>query len=141
LLPTELLLPAELLLPPELLLQLFDCKKFPPLLLQLPEPDLDSNLDDMLVANDFLETEFYAFEHLTVLATLCLITSWIVLRAWIEAEALVSLLAQTFSEVNFLCILDIDVNVWTHAFVLVIVSTKVDTLVRASTVTEIGTIT
>jgi len=92
-----------------------------------------------LFAYDTLALE--EFVHFTVLATFCLIVSWTVLRAWIDAEALVSLLAQTFSDVSLLCILEIDVNVYTQADVFVNVSTYVEMVVKASTVTETGTIT
>jgi len=68
-------------------------------------------------------------------------TSWTVFKAQIDALAVVSLFAQTFSVVNDLAILETEVNVYTQAFVHVNVSTYVEILVNASTVTEYGTTT
>jgi len=58
-----------------------------------------------------------------------------------EQLADVSLFAQTFSVVNVLAIFETDVNVYTQAFVHVKVSTYVETFVKTSTVTDIGTTT
>jgi len=79
--------------------------------------------------------------HFTVLAALCLMTSWTVFNALMEQLADVSLFAQTFSVVNVLAIFETDVNVYTQALVHVKVSTYVETFVKTSTVTDIGTTT
>jgi len=63
------------------------------------------------------------------------------LIAAIDAVALVNLFAQTFYEVNFLAYLDTDFKFYTHALVVVKVSTNVLILVNFSTVTLLGTTT